>query len=333
VVLALLSFSYYYFSQLLFRLIFPLFSGKKILVYFIIGFTGLLYLTTLSGQAEVLFCIPVLLWLLVYTWLINRKGVIFNRLRINIASILSWIFVFSVSIAVIMLREIKKTEWEKRKRMAEKIALQTDPSSEDLMSIAIQYLDNDFLADNFHRFSEETEGKEVRDSIIRENYSGYLNKYDTRLYVYDKNDKPLYNEDQISYEALNTILTVQARPTDIEGLYYYEASYDKFNYITRRDVIDTSLSRIGSFFIVSNPKNFSRDALFPELFRQFGKNSDPENSPIYSIAVYVSDSLVSPPGNYPFATWLAPGEKPVEEFEPTQDFDELWYRASVKKPL
>ncbi|MGQ0739578.1 MAG: sensor histidine kinase, partial [Bacteroidota bacterium] len=335
VVLALLSLSYYYLSQLLFRLIFPLFAGRKILVYFVIGFAGLLYLTTLAGRSEVLFYIPVLTWLLVYTWLINRRGVIFNRLRINIVSIFSWIFVFSVSIAVIMLREINKAEWEKRKRMAEKIALQTDPSSENLMSIAIQYLDNDFLADNFQRFSDEEEGKEIRDSIIRENYSGYLNKYDTRLYVYDRNDKPLYNEDLISYEALNTILTVQARPTDIEGLYYYEASYDKFNYITRRDVIDTSLSRIGSFFIVSNPKNFSRDALFPELFRQFRKNSDPENSPIYSIAVYVNDSLVSPPGNYPFATSLEPGEKPREEFEPHTniDFDELWYKASNEKTI
>jgi len=335
VVLALLSLSYYYFSQLLFRLIFPLFTGRKILVYFTIGFTGLLYLTTLAGRPEVLFYIPVLVWLLVYTWLINRQGIIFNRLRINIAGILSWIFVFSVSIAVIMLREINKAEWEKRKRMAEKIAMQTDPSSENLMSIAIQYLDNDFLADNFHRFTDETEGKEVRDSIIRENYSGYLNKYETRLYVYDKKDKPLYNEDPISYDALNTILTVQARPTDIEGLYYYEASYDKFNYITRRDVIDRSLSKIGSFFIVSHPKNFSREALFPELFRQFRKNSDPENAPIYSTAVYVNDSLVSPPGNYPFATSLEPDEKTKEEFESHTniDFDELWYKASNEKTV
>lgn len=335
VVLACLSLSYYYFSQLLFRLIFSLFTGRKFIIYFAIGFAGLVYLTLRSGRPEVLFYLPVLLWLLAYTWLINRQGVIFNRLRINIASILSWIFVFSLSIASIMLSEINKAEWEKRKRIAEKLAVQTDPSSERLMNIAIQYLDNDFLADNFHRFYNEEAGLKFRDSIITENYSGYLNKYDTRLYVYDAAGKPLFNEDPVSYEALNTILNVQARPTTIEGLYYYEASYDKFNYITRRDVIDTSMQKLGSFFIVSNPKNYSRDALFPELFRQFSKNADPENSPVFSNAVYVNDSLASPPGNYPFATWLKPEEKPTQEFERRSkgDYEELWYKAGNNKSI
>ncbi|MFZ9387505.1 MAG: sensor histidine kinase [Chitinophagaceae bacterium] len=335
VVLACLSMAYYYFSQLLFRLIFPLFNGHRVLIYFVIAFTGLLYLSIRSGYGDVLFYIPVLIWILVYTWLINRQGLIFNRLRINIANILFWIFVFSVSISVIMLSENRKAEWEKRKRIAEKLAVQTDPSSERLMNIAIQYLDNDFLADNFNRFYDEEKGREFRDSIITENYSGYLNKYDTRLYVYDDKDRPLYNEDPVSFESLNTILTVQAKPTSTEGLYYFEASYDRFNYITRRDVIDTSLKRIGSFFIVSNPKNYSREALFPELFRQFKKNTDPENSPIFSYAVYVNDSLVSPPGNYPFATWLSREEKPVGEFERrlNGDYEELWYKASNNKEV
>lgn len=195
VVLACLSLSYYYFTQLLFRLIFPLFARQKIIIWFAIGFTGLLHLTARSGHPGVLFYLPVLVWLLVYTWLISRQGVIFSRIRINIAAILSWIFVFSVSIAVIMLNENRKAEWERRKRMAEKIALQTDPSSERLMNIAITYLDNDFLLDNFHRFYNTKEGKRIRDSIITESYTGYLNKYDTRLYVFDATGRPLYNED------------------------------------------------------------------------------------------------------------------------------------------
>ncbi len=84
-----------------------------------------------------------------------------------------------------MLAENNKVEWEKRKLIAEKLAVQTDPSSERLMSIAIKYLDNDFLRDNFYRFANAVKSKIIRDSIITDNYSGYLNKYDTRLYVYD----------------------------------------------------------------------------------------------------------------------------------------------------
>ena len=332
-VLACLSLSYYYFSQLLFRLIFPLFAGKSFLIYFAIGFAGLAYLTVRSGNPEVLFFLPVLLWLLAYTWLVNKKGVILNRIRINIAGILSWIFVFSVSITAIMFSQNRKVEWERRKLIADKLAVQTDPSSERLMSIAIRYLDNDFLSENFHRFTDEEKSKKIRDSIITDSYSGNLNKYETRLYVYDSADRPLYNEDPSTYESLNTILTVQSKPTEnTEGLYYYETSFDKFNYITRRDVTDSANDKVGSFFIVSNFKNYSRDALFPELFRQF-KETDPENSPIYSNAVYDSLRMISPTGNYPFPIWLTANEIPKEEFQQRAngDYDELWYRAGNDK--
>ncbi|MEO7922960.1 MAG: ATP-binding protein, partial [Chitinophagaceae bacterium] len=331
-VLACLSLSYYYFSQVLFRLIFPLFAGRNFLIYFAIGFAGLVYLTTRTGHPEVLFYLPVLVWLLGYTWLVTRKEVIFDRIHINIAGILSWIFIFSVSITAIMFSQNRKAEWEKRKLIAEKLAVQTDRSSERLMSIAIKYLDNDFLSDNFQRFINKEEAMKFRDSIITDSYSGYLNKYDTRLYVYDKNDKPLYNEDPTPYEALSTILKVQSRPTETEGLYYYETSLDKFNYIARRDIRDTANKKMGSFFIVSNLKNYSRDALFPELFKQF-KETDPENSPIYSNAVYDSLRLVSPPGNYPFPIWLTENEIPKDEFQQRKngDYDELWYRAGNEK--
>ena len=158
-----MSFSYLtiIFPRLLFRLIFPLFAGKNFLIYFAIGFAGLIYLTSRSGNPEVLFYLPVLLWLLAYTWFVNRKGVIFNRIRINIAGILSWIFVFSVSITAIMFSQNRKVEWERRKLIADKLAVQTDPSSERMMSIAIRYLDNDFLSENFHRFADEEKSKRI----------------------------------------------------------------------------------------------------------------------------------------------------------------------------
>ncbi len=334
--LACLSLTYYYFSQLLFRFIFPLFAGRNILIYFFIGFTGLIFLTYLtvrSSNPDVIFYLPVLLWLLGYTWVVNRSGVMFNNIRINITGTLSWIFIFSISIASIMFTEIRKVEWEKRKRMADRIASRTDPSSERMMSIAMKYIDNDFLTDNFPRFHDPEVAKKIRDSILVDNYLGYLDKYDTRLYMYDSAQKPLNNEDPATYESLNTVLTVQSRQTNVEGLYYYESAYDKFNYITRRDIFDSAgKGKLGFLFIVSYPKNFSAEALLPELFRPY-KGQEPENSPIYSNAVYDDKQLVSPPGNYPFATWLTDEEVPQEEFSHTTKggYDELWYRANNRK--
>jgi two-component system nitrogen regulation sensor histidine kinase NtrY len=331
IVLACLSLSYYYFTQLLFRVIFPLFKNTWP-IYFAIGFTGLVYLTAKSGNPAVLFYIPVLAWLLLYTWLVNRRGLILYNIRINIAGILFWIFVFSVSISAIMLTENKKIEWEKRKFYAEKLAVQTDPSSERLMNIAIQYLDSDFLADNFYRFRDSIEGKHLKDSIVMGNYKGYLNKYDTRLYVFDSLGKSLFNEDPESYEVLNTIVTVQAKPTATKDLFYYETSFDKFTYITKKAVKDTSGHKLGAFFIISNPKSYSSDALFPVLFKQYKKN-DPESSPIYSYAVYSKKRLISLFNKYPFPTRLTDSQIPKEEIKRVNnnEYDELWYKASNEK--
>jgi two-component system nitrogen regulation sensor histidine kinase NtrY len=331
-VLACLSLSYYYFTQLLFRLIFPLFEGKVIYIYFIIGAAGLIYLTVKAGDSKALFYIPVLLWLLLYTWLVNRQGLIFNRIRINIAGILFWIFVFSFSIATIMLVENKKVEWERRKNFAEKLAVQTDISSERLLSIGLRYLDNDFLQDNFNRFGDFEKSKKIKDSILAENYSGYLNKYDTRFYVYDANNNPLHNPDPATYDDLNTLLEVQALPAQLPGLFYYETSFDKFIYITKKNITDTAGNRLGSLFILSNPKRFSSDALFPELFKEY-RPDDPESSTIYAYAVYDEMKLVSPSNKYPFPTTITESEMPKDEFEKrtSGDYVELWYRANKDK--
>lgn len=332
--LACLSLSYYFFSRLILKYAYRFFGDREIWIYLFIAVLGLIYLTIRSGNNDVLFHLPVLCWLLVYSWLLNRKGIIINKVKINITGILTWIFLFSVSIAAIMLVEIKKVEKEMRKRMAEKLAVQTDPSGELLMNIALQYLDNDFLSQNFSRFSDESEGNLLRDSIIAGNYEGYLNKYDTRLYAYDANDKPQHNEDGTSYAALNTIINVQAKPTSKDGLYYYETAYDRFSYITKREVNDSAGKKLGTFFIVSNLKSYSRDALFPELFRQFG-NTEADNTQVYATAVYVNQQLHSPPGNYPFATSITNDQIPKNEFEDRDNgaYSELWFRYSNDKVI
>ncbi len=332
IILACLSLTYYYFTQLLFRVLVVVFKGRQFLIYIAIAFTGLVYLTIRSGHREVLFYLPVLLWLIAYTWLVSREGLIMYRIRFNIAGILFWIFVFSLSIAAIMLKENEEAEWQKRRIYAEKLALKTDPSSERLMRIAITYLDNDYLSDNFHRFYDSTENRYLRDSIVTSNYSGYLDKYDTRLYVYDSAGSPIGNDDATTYDALNTIVKVQSRPTGIEDLFYYEKNFDKFAYITERTVTDSAKRKIGSFFIISNPKKYSSDALFPEMFRQY-KNEDMENSPIYSYAVYGNRHLLSSSSNYPFPTSLVQSQVPKEEVESRTngDYNELWFRVSHEK--
>jgi two-component system, NtrC family, nitrogen regulation sensor histidine kinase NtrY len=329
IVLAMLSLAYYYLTRLLFRLIFPAFPNS-IYVYFFLAFTGLVFLTLKTGNNIVLFQLPVLAWLLIYTLLVNQENFIVNRFKITIAGVLFWIFLFSVSLAVVILGENKEKELKFRKAMAEKYDQLTDPSGELTLSIALAYLDNDFLKKNFSRFREPVQNRILRDSIISENITGYLNKYYTKVFVFDSLNHPVNNTEAGTFSELNNLFTVQSKPTGIPDLYYHETAYDQFTYITKRTIKDSGV--LGTFFIISTPKKYNTDALYPELFRRISE-TDAENSPIYSYAIYNKGLLIGSSSKYSFAINLKPNELPVSEFERriNGDYEELWYKPNTRK--
>ncbi|HEY1115437.1 MAG TPA: hypothetical protein VGE66_17830, partial [Chitinophagaceae bacterium] len=336
IVLALLSLSYYYFTRILFRFIFPAFEGRTILIYFGIALAGLLYLTLRSGNSIVLFHIPVLFWLLVYTLLLSQEQFIINRFKMTVAGMLFWIFIFSVSLAAVILRENKAKELKSMREIAETQADITEPSGERALSIGLIYLDNDFLLNNFRRFQNPVQNRLLRDSVIRENSTGLANKYETNVFVFDMLNQPVNNDEPLSYAELNHIYTFQSKPTGVTGLYYHETSLDQYAYIAKREIRDTAL--VGSFFIVSTPKTFSQDALSSELFRS-EQETDIERSFTYSHAIYKYDPderrhiLRSSSAKYPFQIDLTAREIPNEEYRHvTKDgYDEMWYKASNAK--
>jgi signal transduction histidine kinase len=335
IVLASLSLGYYYFTQLIFRFILPVFEQRKVWIYFGIGLTGLIYLSFRSNDPFIQFYIPVLLWLICYTWLVSQRGLVINRFHISVAGILFWIFIFSISIAAIIIKENRTKEWTARKTGAEFLASLDDQSNEMLLSVALTYLDNRFLASNFKRFYDEENGKVLRDSIITTNYWGYVNKYNTKLYVFDSTNNSLFNDDDLSYESLNNIISVQSKPSRTrEDLYYYVSSYNKITYITKRIVNDSNNKMIGSVFIVSTPKTTTANALETTLFKEPNEN-DPRESPVLSYAIYKNGKLVESSSKYPFATTVDPDQLPKQEVEKKkyEDFDEMWYRDSMEKTI
>ncbi|HVW99843.1 MAG TPA: HAMP domain-containing sensor histidine kinase, partial [Candidatus Babeliaceae bacterium] len=171
----------------------------------------------------------------------------------------------------------------------------------------------------------------LRDSILKENFTDYNIKYDTKIYVFDSSGTAINNEDPRTYAELNTIFSVQSKPTGIPDLNYLETSFDRITYITRRIIKDSSKT-VGTFFIISNPRQYGADALYPELFRQVSKRDD-ENSPIYSFAIYKDRLLTSSSNKYPFPISISKDQIPKSEVEQrTNDgYDELWYRSSNNK--
>ena len=276
--------------------------------------------------------IYVLIWLLCYLWLMMRNLFSGLHYQLNVSEILFWLFIFSSSISVIIIFENRKIELEQRKRFADRLAEQIDPSSEKLVSMSLIYFDNDFLLREFDRFRNPVQNHFLKDSLINNNFSAYLTKYDTKIYTYDSSEKPLFNQVPVSFDTLNTVFKLQGKPTTIPNLMYYEKSYDKFSYIYKRIIQDKAGRIAGYLFLQAEPRNYKSDGLVPRLTQQ-RKEFLPEYSLVYSYAIYSNNELVTYYNNYPFPTQLSDSLIPKKDFyqKKNNGYDELWHSISDDK--
>lgn len=335
IILACLCLGFYYLSRTLYKYILSVFKDNLLLIYLLIAVLGLLFITLIEKDEVVIFYLPVLVWLLVYTFVFTKEAVIYRYIQFSVSGTILWIFVFSVSLSLLMLKEINKAELSLRKKYIEKLATQTDPASERLISIANKYLDSNYFRNNFRRLYNQQENERMRDSIRNRNYIGYLNNYVTNLYFFDSLNNPLFNQAPYTVEALNNIIANKSRPTSLPDMYFYESEFDNFAYITRRVISNTKTGHLlGTIYIVSNPRKFAVANIRPELFKQF-RSWEYSNSLVYQYATYQDNQLESSSKKYPFTSYLTPGQIPQRRFEirEKEGYDELWYRASASKVI
>ncbi|GAB2653100.1 HAMP domain-containing sensor histidine kinase [Flavihumibacter cheonanensis] len=332
VVLATLALSYFLASSVILRVLAPLLRNNAYYLYAFLAAFGLLLITFIQSGNIVELNLFVLVWLIGYTWLLRQPMLITKDHRWSVSVLLLWIFLYSGSISLIIIAENSRIELEQRKRTAEKLATQADPTSERLLSIALTYFDNDFLYANFNRFRLASSNQYLKDSLINKNFSAYLNKYDTRIYTFDSQERSLYNDAPVSFDTLDIIYRMEGKPTNVPDMRYFEKAFDKYAYISRKMVTDTSGTAIGYVFILSEPKKYKNDALVPELFRGRKDFLPDEYSPIYSYAIYNNRELIDYFNDYAFPTRLSDKQLPPNNFtfRKNEGYDELWYRDNNK---
>ena len=332
IVLAALALSYFIFSQILLRLIRDYLEGNVLIISILSATIGLGVLTFDSKTNLVELDIYVLAWLMCYLWLIIRSMISGLHFRLNISVLMFWLFIFSGSISVIIIFENRKIELEKRKSFADRLAEQIDPSSEKLVSMSLIYFENDLLQHQFDRFRNPVENHYLKDSLVNNNFSAYLSKYDTKIYTYDSSERPLYNQVSVSYDTLNTIFKMQGKPTTIPNLMYYERAYDKFSYIYKKIIQDGRGKILGYLFVQAEPRSYKSEGLTPQLTQQH-REYLPEYSPVYSYAIYSENQLITYYNNYPFPTELTDSLVPKRDFVQRKNngYDELWHTISDDK--
>ncbi len=334
IVLCCVATGYFFLVQILLQPVKNEIKPKAHVLYLSIAVIGLVFLSFYLHSPFVTFDLSLLIWLLLFIYLLNFEILSLQAFNLISSRFIFWLFFFSVSITAVIILHNRKKEIEQRKNFAENLANKADPSGELMMNIVLTDFNNDFLSEAFTRFEKPIQNSILKDSLLNENFSGYLNKYDTKIYTFDPNEQPLYNEDSVNFNSLNAIIQTQGKPTGIPNLYYYDVSYDRFNYISKKTITDTSGIVKGYIFIVSKPKKYKSDALYPELFSK-GNNNSIESSSVYAFAVYKKNQLSSSYNDYPFPTAIDSTQFTYNEFQSVHNngYDELWLRANADKVI
>ena len=331
-VLCCIAIGYYYFCRVIFFFLKKIFPGFMLPFFLAVAIAGLLLLSFRIGSLSGGFELYGLIWLLLFLLLIKNDLAGFFSTGLFVSKTVFWLFFFSGSVAAVIITENSRKELRNRLHYAELIATKTDPISEVLLNTMLTEFRPDMLADKFSELTGERTAGPFRDSLINNNFSGYTDKYDTKVLVYDSAENPLYNAEAISYNSINSILTTQAQPTSVEGLYSYDAGYDKFSYLSRRLIRDYRGKLLGYAFIIISPGTFQNEMLYPELFSR-GQNNSIENSSEYAYAIYEKGRLVSSHNDYAFSTRYSEKYFAGKQFllDEKQHYSELWYNAGSGK--
>ncbi len=331
-ILCFITLSFFHLSHIILLLLKKLTDVPDWGKFLTVTLTGLIYLTLTLQASFTLSNLCVLGWLLLYLLIMEKRSPDLQKSLMRSSFFLIWLIFFAASISALIIYQNKVIELQVRKRMAEDLAVQTDPSGQNILNITFINLNRAFLYDNFPRLLSQASNKFIKDSLINDNFSGYINKYDTRIYTFNTDFKSLYNEDSVSYDILTNIIANRSKNTGIPDLYYHENNFESHSYIFQRAVKDFDDNILGYFFLVAKPKRYQSEALYPELFRQV-KDVTSDNSVNYSYAVYDSGKLVLNEGDYNFVSQLAPTQWIRRETKETSDgnYNILWYNAGSNK--
>ncbi len=324
-VLCSVSMAFFISSQVILRFVNALPEANYAFKMLVIVIAGLIYLTTQINNVFD-FQMAIILWLLIYLS-ISQSKLLKGTNYISGTAMVYWLVIFSASITLVISNQNRKKEQEIRRRVAEKLAWQADPSSEKLLNVAIGSLNNYFWLENLDRLRNQAENGRLKDSIINANFSGYLNRYETEIYLFDDNGQPLSGFEKFNYDTLATIFTMQGKRTGISNLRYYETAFDRFSYIYHREVKDTVGTTMANVYMLSNPRRYRSEAMIPELFKQ-SEDYSFERSPLYAYAVYNLGELITNVNDYPFPRSLNNEEKAFSDyvFRDRNGYSELWFK-------
>lgn len=191
-----------------------------------------------------------------------------------------------------------------RKRYAEQVLQQRDDVTEFVFRSISQSVQRDWLVKEFLMQPNSEKRRSLNERFDAIYLGGQLNKYQSRVFIFDAQGEGLYNSDTTGYASLKAELA-EGEQTSDTTLYYKEYAQDGRYYLADIPIYDDSNKVwLGTVFIDLSIKESGGETVYPELL-QPGSVKSKQQEANYSYAVYVSNKLLTQSGDYPFPVFLS----------------------------
>lgn len=272
----------------------------------------------------------LLLWLVIFIMLLDV-----NKLQpvpdLFSPQMIFWsAFVFAFSTGVLQYFNYEK-ERDARLAFAESVLQQRDDVTEFTFKAMSENIVEDPVLKSFIVHPDKTGRKEIDERFDALYLGGHMNKYQSRLLIFDKRGRSLFNNDTLSYNTLISQVR-SSQPTLTRHLYYRENAQEGRYYLAQIPIVksDTGNSEIiGFVFIDMAVKESTGETVYPELL-QPGTVIGNRNEEGYSYAVYVNNRLLTQTTDYNFPVYLTDTVSGEYHFKEYAGSSELRYRQDDK---
>ncbi|MDF2437871.1 MAG: hypothetical protein K0Q95_2247 [Bacteroidota bacterium] len=241
------------------------------------------------------------------------------------------VFLFSLYAVHVLITHTETKEKESRKIYAQKLAAEQDPVAELLFHDLKKNLNEDTLLTSYISSSVK-QPDEFEKRIKQQYFSGFWEKYDVRVALFDSMCVPVVRSQNVVTDNLlyfDELIVNTGKKTPDEHLFSLYNNSGKISYIARlpfyRDI--RSKSKYGILYLELDGKFISDEIGFPELLldRNIGLSQELTN---YSYAKYKKGQLINQYGKFPYnltsSNFSAPAEYSFLNYE---GFNHLLYKA------
>lgn len=248
--------------------------------------------------------------------------------------ILLLISIFSTYAAHIFSRHTQLKEGDIRKVYAEKLAAEKDPLAELLFREIESRITNDSILVSYVN-SFEKKPSEFEKRLRQEYFSGFWERYDLRLALFDSMCVPVVISQNTLFDNnlyFDELIEKKGEPSSCENFSFINNSSGKISYIAKLPIFKSiqTKSKFGTLYIELDARFVSDEIGFPELLldKNVGLAQELSN---YSYAKYKNNQLINQYGkfSYPFSSEAFNSFNSLS-FADRDSFNHLIYRPDEK---